>query len=170
MGVRRLGVTCVIGAVAAALVGACTGTARPPGQATATHPAAQAKVTHPAAQAKVTGFASGNPEMRASGPVSVVLNGGSAARIDQIINSLPKTSAAVCMEDQLLYQITFTAAAGSRQGFDVAGWACNANVMITADGTTTVRRDVHCALLLAVRRVLPATAAATQHGSDGCVR
>jgi hypothetical protein len=66
------------------------------------------------------------------------------------------------MENAQLYQITFTAVAGAKRGFEVVGYQCGGLVDLTSDGKTVTRIDRNCTLLSAVRRLLPATATATQ--------
>jgi len=120
-------------------------------------------------KASVTGYRSGDPESQSAGPVTVVLRGKTAAHLDQVLNSLPRGGNMDCMENVLLYNITFTLA-GAHKTIDVAGYACVAAVQVTQGGKTTLRTDNRCALLAAVRKVLPATAVATQQGSAACDR
>jgi len=119
------------------------------------------------AQATVTGFKSGSPASRSAGPVTVILPGAAAAGLDQVVNGLPAGGSMDCMENVLLYAITF-ALSGSRTTIDVAGYACVAAVQVTEDGKTTLRTDSRCALLAAVRDVLPAGAVMTQRAVAGC--
>lgn len=120
-------------------------------------------------QAKVTGYKSGSPALQSSGPVTVVLRGKAAAHLDQVLNSLPKGGTMECMENVLLYNITF-ALSSSHKTIDVAGYACVAAVQVTEDGKTTLRTDNHCTLLAAVRKVIPASAVTTQQDSPACDR
>ena len=131
---------------------------------------ANAANTAPAVtQATVTGYKSGSPALQSSGPVTVVLRGKAAARLGQVLNSLPGGGTMDCMENVLLYRITF-ALSGSHATIDVAGYACVAAVQVTEDGKTTLRTDTHCTLLAAARKVLPASAATTQQDSPACDR
>lgn len=66
------------------------------------------------------------------------------------------------MENAQLYQIDFTHVAGAKRGFEVAGYQCGNLVDITSDGKTVTRVDPKCVLLTAIRRLVPATATATQ--------
>jgi hypothetical protein len=91
-----------------------------------------------------------------------VLHGASAARLDQLINGLQKWTGVSCMENAQLYRIDFTQVAGAKSGFEVAGYQCANLVDITADGKSVTRVDGKCALLTAVRRLLPASAKATK--------
>jgi hypothetical protein len=144
-------------AAATALVAGCSAAA-----ATSTTPTAPT-VT----QATVTGYKSGSPAFSSSGPVTVVLRGTTAAHLDQILNSLPKGGNMDCMENVLLYNITF-AFSGSQKTIGVAEYACVAAVAVTENGKTTLRTDKGCPLLVAVRKVLPASAATTQHSAAAC--
>ena len=118
-------------------------------------------------RATVTGYKSGSAALQSSGPVTVVLRGKAAARLGQVLNSLPGGGTMDCMENVLLYRITF-ALSGSHATIDVAGYACVAAVQVTEDGKTTLRTDSHCTLLAAARKVLPASAATTQQDSPAC--
>lgn len=120
-------------------------------------------------EATVTGYKAGSPALQSSGPVTAVLRGKTAAHLDQVLNSLPEGGTMECMENVLLYNITF-ALASTHATIDVAGWACVAAVQVTEDGKTTLRTDSYCTLLAAVRQVLPASAAATQQDLSGCDR
>jgi hypothetical protein len=114
-------------------------------------------------EALVTGYASSPLTGRPSGPVSVVLRGASAARIDALVQGLQvDNSTLVCAEEAQLYQINFAALAGVKQGSDVMGYQCGGLVVVTSGGKTVTRIDRNCALLAAVRRLLPETATATQ--------
>src|ERR1700733_10027169 len=71
-------------------------------------------------EARVTGYASSPLTGRPSGPVSVVLHGASAARIDALVKGLQvDNSMLVCAEEAQLYQINFAAVTGVKQGSDV---------------------------------------------------
>jgi hypothetical protein len=104
-----------------------------------------------------------------TGAVSVDLDGESAVRIDQIVEGLPPANRAyICAKNEQEYHISFTADAdaGVGQGFGLTGYWCNNLVVETlSDGTTMDRIDRDCALLAAVRRLLPARATATQAGT-----
>lgn len=130
---------------------------------------AQASTALAVTQATVTGYKSGSPAWRSSGPVTVVLRGTTAARLDQVLNSLPKGGTMECEENVLLYNVTF-ALSSSHKTIDVAGYACAAAVQVTQGGTTTLRTDNHCTLAAAVRKALPASAVTTQQDSPACDR
>jgi hypothetical protein len=113
-------------------------------------------------KARLTGYSSASVSGGSSGPVSVALHGASVARLDQLVNGLQKWTGASCVENIQLYQVDFTYVAGVKRGFQVAGDQCANLVYITSDGKTVTRVDGKCALLTAVRRLLPATAKATK--------
>jgi hypothetical protein len=80
----------------------------------------------------------------------------------------PANLAYICAENEQEYRISFTADAGAgvRQGFGLTGYWCNNLVVETlSHGTTRDRIDRDCALMAAVRRLLPARATATQEGA-----
>jgi hypothetical protein len=121
-------------------------------------------------QARVTGYAKTSISGQTSGAVSVELNGASAARIDQLAQGLPAaTLAGACEQNTQVYRISFTAGAGAKTGLDVTGYGCGHLVVeVPARGRPTDRIDRKCALLAAVRRLLPASATATQRQSAAC--
>jgi hypothetical protein len=120
-------------------------------------------------RAQVTGYATSTIRGRTSGAVSVDLDGASAARIDAIVEGLPRANLRyICAENAQEYHITFSADAGAgvKQGFDVTGYQChNLVVEVPLHGLTEDRIDRDCALLSAVRRLLPARATATHSGT-----
>jgi hypothetical protein len=118
--------------------------------------------------AEVTGYAASTIDGQTSGAVSVKLNGVSAARIDQLVERLPPASVtSVCAENAQVYRITFTPGTGSRQGLKVIGYRCGDLVVeVPSRGLSSDRVDRNCALLSAVRRLLPARA--TELQSSGC--
>ena len=122
-------------------------------------------------RARVTGYATSTIRGRTSGAVSVDLDGASAARIDAIVEGLPRANPRyVCAENTQEYHITFSADAGAgagvKQGFDLTGYWCNNLVVeVPLHGLTEDRIDRDCTLLSAVRRLLPASAIATHSGT-----
>ncbi len=61
-------------------------------------------------RAQVTGYATSNISGHTSGAVSVDLDGVSAARIDQIVEGLPRANLRyICAENAQEYHITFSA-------------------------------------------------------------
>jgi hypothetical protein len=122
-------------------------------------------------RAQVTGYATSTIRGRTSGAVSVDLDGASAARIDTIVEGLPRANLQyICAENAQEYHITFSADAGAgagvKQGFDLTGYWCNNLVVeVPLHGRTEDRIDRDCTLLSAVRRLLPASAIATHSGT-----
>jgi hypothetical protein len=120
-------------------------------------------------RAQVTGYATSTISGRTSGAVSVDLDGASAARIDTIVEGLPRANLQyICAENAQEYRITFSAQAGAsvKQGFDLTGYWCNNLVVeVPLHGRTEDRIDRDCTLLSAVRRLLPASAIATHSGT-----
>lgn len=147
------------------LSGCAAATAKPVQPAPATRSVAVARsvaAAQSADKARLTGYAAATVAGGASGPVSVVLHGASVARLDQLVKGLPKYTGDGCMENIQLYQIDFTQLAGAKRDFDVTGYQCVNLVDITDGGKTVALADGKCALLSAVRRLLPATAKATK--------
>jgi hypothetical protein len=121
-------------------------------------------------RAQVTGYATSNVRGQTSGPVSVELDGASAARIDRIVERLPPANRAyICAENAQEYHISFTVdavAGGGRQGFGLTGYGCNNLVVeVLPHGSTLDRIDRDCALFAEVRRLLPARAITTHAGT-----
>jgi len=120
-------------------------------------------------RAQVTGYATSGMRGHASGAVSVNLDGASAARIDTIVQGLPRANLQyICAENAQEYHITFSADAGKgvKQGFALTGYWCNNLVVeVPLHGLTEDRIDRDCTLLSAVRRLLPASAIATHSGT-----
>ena len=122
-------------------------------------------------RAEVTGYATSKVGGHTSGAVSVDLDGASAARIDAIVEGLPRANLRyICAENAQEYHITFSADAGAgagvKQGFDLTGYWCNNLVVeVPLHGRTEDRVDRDCTLLSAVRRLLPASAIATHSGT-----
>jgi Acyl-CoA dehydrogenase, C-terminal domain len=125
----------------------------------------QSSTAGPAAagdRAQVTGYATSN-FFTETGAVSFEVRGASAARIEQIVDRLPKANPEyICAENWEAYEITFTAGAGSNQGFHLVAYACgNLVVKVPARGLTEDLIDRNCALLAAARQVIPASATET---------
>jgi hypothetical protein len=152
---RNLG---VVAALIMLLAAAC-GTAKSAGGTQA---------TQSVEQAKVTGYKSAPLSASSSGPVSVTVHGASAAGLYQLVAGLKPSSGTPCMEEPQLYQIAFTTASGTRT---VDGYSCEGYVTTsTVSGGSTYEEwsDQHCTLLLAVRKVLPPSATATQKTNNPC--
>ncbi len=68
-----------------------------------------------------------------------------------------------------MYRIDFSAGLVAHSTALVAGYRCGAAVTVAVAGAkVSWRRDARCALIRAVRRVLPARAKATRSLAIGC--
>jgi hypothetical protein len=118
-------------------------------------------------QTEVTGYAASGIGGRAPDAISVNLDGAAAARIEQLAERLPPAVVtSICAENAQVYRITFTA--GAKPGLNVIGYRCGELVVeVPSRGRTSDRVDRNCALLSAVRRLLPARVTEIQPGSCG---
>ncbi len=116
-----------------------------------------------ATAATVTGYRRSSITGRPSGPITVHVRPGEAARLARLVAGLERFGTRDCHENQLLYRIRLPTTSKAR-GEIVMGWRCAAAVTLTAGpgAHVEVRRDAHCLLLDAVRAVLPRAAVATQ--------
>lgn len=117
-----------------------------------------------------------------SDSVMVRLTARQAIRLALLLRQLPPVPGAApapgspppqvhCQEPLgLMYRIVFAGGNGPVPAAVVDGYRCGAAVAVWDPGgrTSSWRRDVRCALLRAVRRVLPARAKATQTLPAGC--
>lgn len=126
--------------------------------------------------AEVTGFASPGalgpmitqPFAR---PVTVRITGPEVSRLAWLVTRLQSAAPSEldCHEPAgLMYRIVFGSPSATRSRAVVSGYICSAAVTVTIAGTTSWRRDATCALIRAVRQVLPASAKATQSLGIGC--
>jgi hypothetical protein len=123
--------------------------------------------------AEVTGFAYvGFIGVAPSGPVTVRITGVESSRLALLVGQLPSVPQyqAHCEEGLgLMYRIAFGAGAAGQSKTVVEGYQCDAAVTVTVAGhASSWRRDSTCALLRAVRHVLPGRAKATRSLSIGC--
>jgi len=118
-------------------------------------------------RAEITSYGASSSGGKTSAAVSVEVNGVSAARIDQLVERLPPANLTnICAENAQLYRIIFTVGGGTRQRLQVIGYRCGELVVeVPSRGLTSDRVDRDCALLSAVRRLLPARAGEIQAGS-----
>jgi len=107
----------------------------------------------------VTGYVKSSLIGQPSGPVSVLVRGASAARLYRLVEGLRLAKGFPCAENAQMYQITFNSVAAT---VNVTGYECGGEVDVSSRGKFASRTDKACTLLSAVRRVLPATATATQ--------
>ncbi len=119
---------------------------------------------------EVTGFSQISLVMGSSGPVTVRLPSARAATLRRVINSLPLGPKVSCIANSLLYRIVVRPATGSAPSFEVDGYACAAQVLVTRDGRSMLPLyDASCSLLHAVIKVLPAhEAKGTRLAQAGC--
>jgi hypothetical protein len=125
--------------------------------------------------AEVTGFRSVSYPMAGSspsGPITIRVVGKDASRLAELVNQLPSVaqSQVDCVEPLgLIYRIVFGAGSVARSREVVEGYQCAAAVRVAVAGKAiSWRRDAHCTLLGAVRKVLPGRAKATQKLGLGC--
>jgi len=119
--------------------------------------------------AEVTGFTSTPLDNPSSGPISVQLDTTRANEVAAVLDALPLGPQPSCMEDALLYRIVFRPSPGARPNYEADGYACVAAVLVKITGrSSTPRRDANCALIDAVRRLLPRKAVGTQRAVVGC--
>ncbi|HTZ92918.1 MAG TPA: hypothetical protein VMB74_11030 [Streptosporangiaceae bacterium] len=156
---QRLPAIVIAGLVLIAAAG-CASSAAPAQRRTAAGPVA-----------KVTGYRS-VPTMSSSsaGPVTVRVTGAQASRLALLVRQLPSAPPAHCEEPLgLMYRIGLAAGAVAHSAALVEGYRCGAAVTVAVAGQkASWRRDARCALIRAVRRVLPARAKATRGLSIGC--
>ncbi len=137
------------------------GTGRRPGRDAPGGPAAQ-----------VTGFASVPLLSRPAGPVTVRVTGAGASRLALLLGHLRVvTRSQVSCNDPpgLMYRIVFGAGLIAKSKTVAESYRCAAGVTIMVAGRPgSWRRDSHCTLIRAVRRVLPARAKATRSLAIGC--
>lgn len=119
---------------------------------------------------EVTGFSQISPALGSSGPVTVRLPSARAATLRRVINSLPLGPKVSCAENSLLYRIVVRPATGSAPSFELDGYACAAQVLVTRNGRSMPPLyDAYCSLLHAIIKVLPAHEAnGTRGSSAGC--
>ena len=74
-----------------------------------------------------------------------------------VFNSLPLGPAVTgCMENSLVYQITFGPARGSASSMEADGWVCDRQVTVVGHGTKmSPLYDANCSLLKVVVAVRP---------------
>jgi hypothetical protein len=105
-----------------------------------------------------------------TGPVTVRVSGADARRLAQLVRQLPPAPPAHCEEPLgLMYRIGFSAGAVAESTALVTGYRCGGGVTVVVAGAkVSWRRDTRCALIRAVRQVLPARARATRGLAIGC--
>ncbi len=119
---------------------------------------------------EVTGFTSFG--FSPYGPVTVRITQSQAHGLALLVGQLsPIAQSQVdCHEPLgLMYRIVFDAGSVARRREVVDGYRCDAGVRVTLAGEpSSWLRDANCALIRAVRRVLPGRAKATRNLTIGC--
>jgi hypothetical protein len=114
-------------------------------------------------RALLTGFKALSLMRGPSGPASVDLSPADSARLVKAFDALPLGGGGMCMEDSLLYTITFSPTSGAGPGYKVSGWGCAASVQVsTGNSVLPPLYDKSCSLLDLVRQFAPASATATR--------
>ena len=104
-----------------------------------------------------------------SGMVAVPLDALKSHALLAVLNKLPKGPNPRCMEDVLVYKLVVRVP-GKRTVTDVAGWACDAVVLLSVGASPRpALHDASCALFHAVISDLPPNEAeGTRHATVGC--
>jgi hypothetical protein len=104
-----------------------------------------------------------------SGPVKVPLSGRAEAKLLGALNSLPVMPLQMCMETDLLYTLSLHPVGRQRPVYQVSGWGCDQNVLMTVNGTSLPPlRDPSCSVLSLVTALAPATATGTRGATADC--
>lgn len=141
------------------------------GLAAAPLAASAAQATSRFVGATVTGPRSAPITNRATGAVRVHVGAREATHLASLAKKLP-SGVMDCHENRVLYRITFLTTSSGIGAETITGWRCVAGVSIALGSSTIVetRRDANCALVDAVRGVLPRSAVAAQKLTVPCVR
>jgi hypothetical protein len=104
-----------------------------------------------------------------TGMVTVDLNAADSRALLEVLNSLPHGASARCEENELVYRLSVRVP-GERTLTHVAGWACNAAVLIAVGGSPRpTLKDVSCGLFHKVVSDLPPNGAnGTRHATIDC--
>jgi hypothetical protein len=124
----------------------------------------------PPAGAQLTGFATLSAANPSSGPVSVQLGEADSARLAAAVNALPLAPGTFCMEDSLLFTITFQPPPfSSSPSYSVSEDLCGATVYVSVGAThLPALSDTGCSLGHLVAGLLPARAAGTRSAAADC--
>jgi hypothetical protein len=120
--------------------------------------------------AQLTGFATLSAANPSSGPVTVQLGEAAGARIAAAVNALPLAPGTFCMEDSLLFIITFQPPPFSfNPSYSVSEDLCGSTVYVSAGAThLPALSDTGCSLRRLVASLLPAAAVGTRETVDSC--
>ena len=124
----------------------------------------------PPAGAQLTGFAMLSAANPSSGPVTVHLGEADSARLADAVNALPLAAHTFCMEDSLLFTITFNPPSfSSNPTHVVSEWLCGATVDVSVGAIQLPRlSDAGCALRHLVVSLFPEQAAGTRSAAGNC--
>lgn len=126
-------------------------------------------VISPPASAHLTGYANLSLANPSSGPVTVPLGEVDSIRLADAINALPLAAPGMCMENSLLYTITFYPMNGSGQTDDVSGWFCPRDVDASVGAThLPPLNDDGCHVIRLVLGFLPPQATGTRSFAPTC--
>jgi hypothetical protein len=119
--------------------------------------------------AQLTGYTTISDMNNSSGPVSVQLGQAESVRLAVAVDALPPAPQTLCMENSLLYTITFSPLGGSGQTHVVSGWFCPKVVDVSVGAAQLPPlSDAGCSLLHLVISLLPAQAAGTRSAAANC--
>jgi hypothetical protein len=120
--------------------------------------------------AQLTGFATLSAANPSSGPVTVQLGEAAGARIAAAVNALPLAPGTFCMEDSLLFTITFQPPLfSSNPSYSVSEDLCGSTVYVSAGAThLPALSDTGCSLRRLVASLLPTAAVGTRETVDYC--
>lgn len=105
-----------------------------------------------------------------SGAVTVGLTPADSLHIVGLLKALRAGPGADCIESaELIYQVVVRHEAGYVSGTVISGFRCGGAVSVTPPGSIpSWYTDAHCHLYQAIRRLVPARAAATRQEGIGC--
>ena len=120
------------------------------------------------AGALLTGYTTISDMNSSSGPVTVPLGDADSVELADAINALPLATPGTCMENSLLYTITFYPTSGSGHS-EVQGWLCPKVVDVSSSGAqVTSLNDSGCSVIRLVVSLVPEQAAGTRSAVQYC--
>jgi hypothetical protein len=122
------------------------------------------------AGAQVTGYTAISAMNSSTGPVTAQLGEADGARLAAAVNALPLAPGTFCMEDSLLFTITFQPPPfSSSPSYSVSEDLCGATVYVSVGAThLPALSDTGCSLRHLVAGLLPARAAGTRSAAADC--
>jgi hypothetical protein len=120
--------------------------------------------------AELTGYATLSLANPSSGPVTVELGKADSDRLAAAVDALPLAPRSFCMEDALLFTITFRPPSFSlNPTYSVSEDLCGSTVDVSAGATSLpALSDTGCTLRHLVAALLPAAAAGTRGAVENC--